>query len=308
MDLPSLQAFVKVVQLGSFTRAAEVLGTQKAHLSRVVSQLERQLGVRLLARSTRALSATEIGRDFYAHAVGILAAVDDARSAVQQAHAQPQGTLRLTCGVEFGYVAVNGWIGRYLLAHPQVQVEAEFTGRVVDIVQEGFDLAVRLGPLPDSRLAARRLGELSYGLYAAPSFLQSTGELADPQALVDVDALIFAGGGDAAGWTLMRGDERRRVQPRARLKANNAFALRDAAVTALGIAQLPAVVAEAEVRAGRLRRVLPDWHPASVPVHAVFAGPRHLTPKVRAFIDTAVEAMQSPVDGAPPAGSQGSAP
>lgn len=110
MDLPAIQAFVKVVQTGSFTRAADAMATQKAHVSRVVSQLERELGVRLLERTTRALSLTEVGRDFFERALGILASVDDAQRAVQRSQGEPRGTLKLTCGVEFGMIAVSGWI------------------------------------------------------------------------------------------------------------------------------------------------------------------------------------------------------
>ena len=172
MELSHLDIFVKVVQTGSFTRAAEQLHSQKAHVSRVVSQLEADLGVRLLERTTRSLSLTEVGREFFERSVGILGAAEDARRAVQQAQGDPRGSLRLSCGVEFGLLAVNGWVRDYLLRHPGVNVDLEMTGRVVDIVHEGFDLAVRVGPLADSTLAARKLGELHYGLFAAPGYLR----------------------------------------------------------------------------------------------------------------------------------------
>jgi len=160
MDITALQAFVKVVQTGSFTRAADALHTQKAYLSRVVTQLEKELGARLLERTTRSLSLTEIGREFFERAVGILASVEDAQRAVQKAQGEPRGVLKLTCGVEFGMIAVSGWIAAYLERYPQVRVDGEFTGRIVDIVHEGFDLAIRVGPLADSTLTARKLGEL----------------------------------------------------------------------------------------------------------------------------------------------------
>lgn len=292
MELSSLRAFVKVVQTGSFTRAAEALDTQKAHLSRVVSQLEQALGARLLERTTRSLSLTEIGREFYERAVGILAAVDDAQRAVQKAQGAPRGTLRLTCGVEFGMMAVGGWISRYLARHPQMRVDADFTSRVVDLVHEGFDLAVRIGPLADSTLAARRLGELAYGLYASPAYLARNGVPAQPSELAGHATLAFAGGSHQAAWTLSAAGRQERLSLQPRLKTNNVFAVRDAAIAGLGIAQLPVVVAAEAFAGGGLRRVLPDWAPAPVPVNAVFASARYLTPKVRAFIDLAVEAMQ----------------
>lgn len=292
MDLASLKAFVKVVQMGSFTRAADVLGTQKAHLSRVITQLERELGVRLLERTTRALSLTEIGREFYERAMGILAAVDDAHSAVHQSLGEPRGTLKLTCGVEFGAIAVSGWVARYLQRYPKVRVEAEYTGRIVDIVHEGFDLAIRIGVLTDSALTARRLGDLTYAVYAAPAYFQAHGALAHPNDLPAHDWLAFSGATRRAALTLHRGDERVAVTQRPRFQANNLFAVRDAALAGLGIASLPCIVAAPCVQVGQLQVLLPQWTPPPIPVHAVFASARYLAPKVRAFVDLAAQAMQ----------------
>lgn len=291
MDLSTLQSFVKVVQAGSFTRAAEALVTHKARLSRVVSELERELGVRLLERSTRSLSPTEVGREFYERAVGILASVEDARRTVQRAQGAPRGTLKLTCGVEFGMIAVTGWIGRYLQRHPQVRVDADFTNRMVDIVHEGFDLAIRVGTLQDSALNARPLGALSYGLFAAPGYLREHGTPAQPDELSAHAVLAFTGGSHIASWELTRDGLTHRPALHPRLRANNVFAVRDAAAEGLGIAQVPLVVARSLQAQGRLVPVLADWTLPSVPVHAVFASARYLTPKVRAFIDLAVEAM-----------------
>lgn len=291
MELSHLDTFVKVVQTGSFTRAAEQLHTQKAHVSRVVSHLEAELGVRLLERTTRSLSLTEIGREFFERAVGILGAADDARRAVQQAQGEPRGTLRLSCGVEFGMLAVNRWVRNYLLRHPHVNVDLEMTGRVVDLVHEGFDLAVRVGPLADSTLAARKLGELRYGLFAAPGYLHRHPPPRQPGDLAQHALIRFSGSRLRLVWTFTRGADTQRVEPVARLNANNSFAVRDAAVDALGIAQLPLLLAQPEVDAGRLVPVLADWQLPSAPVHAVFASARYLTPKVRAFIDLAVEAF-----------------
>ncbi|MFN3629193.1 MAG: LysR substrate-binding domain-containing protein [Casimicrobiaceae bacterium] len=291
MELASLRAFVKVVQSGSFTRAADALNTQKAYLSRVVTQLEKELGARLLERTTRSLSLTEIGREFFERAVGILASVEEAERAVQRAQGEPRGVLKLTCGVEFGMLAVSGWISDYLARYPQVRVDADFTSRIVDIVHEGFDLAIRVGPLADSTLTARKLGELGYGLYAAPGYLARRTAPAQPADLATHETLTFSGGSHQATWALSRGQQVERVTVQPRLKANNVFAVRDAAVAGLGIAQLPVLVADAAVRAKRLRRVLTDWSLPTIPVHAVFASARYLTPKVRAFIDLAVDAM-----------------
>jgi DNA-binding transcriptional LysR family regulator len=287
MDLSALQAFVKVVQTGSFTRAADALHTQKARLSRVVSQLERELSVRLLERSTRSLSLTEAGREFFERAHAILASVDDARQAMQRIRGEPQGTLRLTCGVEFGLVAVSAWIADYLAAFPQVQVEADYSNRVVDIVHEGYDLAVRVGPLSDSSLAARRLGLLDYGLYASADYLRRHGPPAGPQDLNAHPLVVYAGTAPQGQWQLSRSDEVQRLKLQPRLRVNTSLAAREALQRGLGIGLLPRRVAEPAGQPALLQRVLPDWAAPEVPVHAVFASARYLTPKVRAFIDLA---------------------
>jgi DNA-binding transcriptional LysR family regulator len=297
MELTSLQAFVKVVQTGSFTRAAEALNTQKAYLSRVVTQLEKELGVRLLERTTRALSLTEIGREFFERAVGILASVEDAQRAVQKAQGEPRGVLRLTCGVEFGMIAVSGWITTYLERYPQVRVDADFTGRIVDIVHEGFDVAIRVGPLADSTLTARKLGELRYGWFAAPAYLARRAAPSLPSDLATHEVLAFAGGSHQATWVMSQDSQQERIALQPRMKANNVFAVRDAAVGGLGIAQLPLIVAAPAVQAGLLRPLLTDWSAPAVPIHAVFASARYLTPKVRGFIDLAVDAMLPGANG-----------
>ncbi|MDE2417683.1 MAG: LysR family transcriptional regulator [Burkholderiales bacterium] len=289
MELQELSAFVKVVQTGSFTRAAESLGTQKAHLSRVITQLEKKLGVRLLERTTRSLSLTEVGREMFERAVGIIGAVEDAERTAHKTQAEPRGVLKLTCGVEFGMVAVSRWIACYLQRYPLVQVQAEFTGRLVDLVHEGFDLAIRVGNLPDSSLAARKLDSLEYGLFASPDYLSRRGLPASPDELATHDRLAFSGGAQSQTWRLHKGSHEARVETAPRLVVNNSFAVRDAVIAGLGVAQLPLVVIQPQLSQGLLVRVLPDWKPPDVPVHAVFPSARYLTPKVRAFIDLSVE-------------------
>jgi LysR family transcriptional regulator, regulator for bpeEF and oprC len=292
MEISSLQAFVKVVQCGSFTRAADVLGTQKAHLSRVLTQLEKEMGARSLTRSTRALSLTEVGREFYERSVAILAQVDEAQKVVQQAQGQPSGTLRISCGVEFGMLAVSTWIGEYMQRYPDVRVEADYSARKVDLVHEGVDLAIRIGPLTDSSLNARKLGEITYGLFAAPQFLQTRSWPTYPSELANEQLLAFSSGLAADAWTLQKEGETVRLPlKKPRLLVNNVFALRDLALTGLGIARLPWLVARREAEQGRLQVLLTDWHIPSTPVHAVFASARYLTPKVRSFIDLAVTHM-----------------
>jgi LysR family transcriptional regulator, regulator for bpeEF and oprC len=292
MTLEQLQIFVKVVQAGSFTRAAELLHTQKSHVSRVVMQLEAELGVKLLERTTRTLSVTEMGREVADRALGILAAVEETSQLTHQAQSKPQGQLRLTCGVEFGMLAVSGWVDEYLATYPDVTAEVEHTSRVVDLVQEGFDLAIRIGPVQESRLVARRLGELQYGLFACPKYLEKQGTPADPEQLRQHQLVMFSGGALRRGWELIPSDQpdqaATRVTGPARLRVNNSFAVRDALLRSLGIGQLPLLIAADAVLKGTLVPLLPQWQFAPVAVHAVYPSHRYLSPKVRAFIDLAL--------------------
>lgn len=290
MTLEQLKALVKVVESGSFTRAGELMNSQKSHLSRVVSQLEAELGVKLLARTTRSLSLTEAGREVYERAVGILGAVDDTVRVAQRTQAEPRGQLRLTCGVELGSIAVGRWIEEYLAAYPGVSVEAEYSGRVLDLVHEGFDLAIRIGPVAESRLVARPIGTIEYGLFACPRYLKRRGVPASIDALPQHDLVSFAGGSSRRGWQLVHDDDAAvvKVDAPSRLRVNNSFAVRDALLRSLGIGPLPLLVAGDAVEQGRLRPVLLPWRPVPAPVHALYPSSRYLSPKVRAFIDLAV--------------------
>jgi DNA-binding transcriptional LysR family regulator len=293
INLDQMRVFARVVQTGSFTRAAEALDTQKSHVSRVIAQLERELGVKLIDRTTRTQALTEFGREFHERAVGILGAVDDTLRMADLARAEPRGVLRLTCGVEFGQLAAGAWIDEYLARHPRVAVEAEYTSRLLDLVHEGFDLAIRIGEVPDSRLVARRLGQIEYGLFAACGYAGVHGLPSEPSGLRDHPLVMFAPGARRVAWELSPadGDEALRVAGPARLRVNNSFAVRDALLRGLGIGQLPLLVAAEPGVRERLVRVLPDWRGNPVPVHAVYPSSRYLTPKVRAFIDLAVERM-----------------
>lgn len=301
MTLDQLGILVKVVEAGSFTRAADVLGLQRPNVSRAIAQLEADLGVTLLERTTRTQSVTEAGRAVYERAVGVLAAVEDTRRVVQRAHDEPRGLLRLTCAVEFGMAAVGSWIEAFIERHPQVKVEAEYATREIDLVHEGFDLAIRPGPLRESRLVARRLGEFRYGLYASPGYLRRRGAPRRPADLASHDLVVFTGDGTRPVWTLhssgrggAAGEPARevvRAAGSARLRVNAGAAVRSGLLRGMGIGQLPTVMADDLVRAGDLSRVLPGWRPDPVPVYAVYPSNRYLTPKVRAFVELAVAAF-----------------
>jgi LysR family transcriptional regulator, regulator for bpeEF and oprC len=286
MNLEQLAAFVAVVRARSFTAAANSLGMDKAQLSRVVSRLEGRLGVRLLQRSTRSLSLTEVGHEFYERAAAILAAVDDTEAAIQGTLGEPKGVLRLTCSVEVGILLVNGWIGSYLERHPQVRVDAEFSNRVADLIHEGFDLAIRVGHLPDSSLSARLLGEFQFALFASARYLRRHPPPEHPRDLVSHEIIMFSLARPAL-WRLSNDGKGFEVNVPPRLVLDNNIVARDATVAGFGIALLPRFLVAPFVRDGRLVEVLRGWSGPSMPLHAVFPSSRYLAPKVRSFIDLA---------------------
>ena len=286
IEILELRALTSVVERGSFTAAAEAMETDKAHISRIVSRLEEKLGARLLERSTRRLSVTEVGREFYERASGILLALAETEAAVAQSLGKPTGTLKLTAGPEFGVLCVNGWIAAYLKAYPDVRVEAEFTNRVADIIHEGFDVAIRVGSLQDSELSARKLGEIDYAFYASPGYLKGRRAPKAPADLSHHDLIMFAPRGQPV-WQMVKERQTFKLEAEPRYGVNNNQAAMDMAVAGLGIVMTPTYMAESAVASGALKRILPDWSRIPVPVHAVFASSRYMTPKVRAFVDLA---------------------
>lgn len=285
-----MKAFVAVVTDGSFTMAAERLGTDKARVSRIVRRMEEKLGAQLLTRSTRRLNVTEVGRDYFERAMSILTAAEAAEAAVAQQTGEPKGLLRITAGSEFGPMVVDGWIAEFLRRAPKVTVEAEYTNRLVDIIHEGIDVAIRVGTLQDSGLSARRLGEVEYGLYAAPEYLRARAAISTVGDLKHHDLIMKTTRGRAS-WELVNGVDTESVAESPRAAVNSIIAAKNLAVAGLGIAQLPRFMAEAYVADGTLSGVLPGWAEAPAPVHAVFASSRYMDPKVRGFVDVGLGAF-----------------
>lgn len=288
IDVNALQLFRAVVETGSFTGAALLLEKDKAHVSRTISRLEQQLGVQLLWRSTRRLAVTELGRDLYERGVGILNALEDTELAIAQSQSEPKGLLRLTCGTEFGVIRVSGWIARYMNRYPGVKVEAEYTNRLVDIIHEGIDIAIRIGSLADSDLSARTLGHIRYGLYATREYLDIKGEPEQVDELEQHQLIMFSPRGKPH-WLLVNGTQKHELKTEPVFRVNNTVAARDVALQHHGITLLPRLLVENTEFENMLVRVLPEWVRAPVVVSAVFSSSRYMTPKVRAFIDLAIE-------------------
>ena len=285
VDLNETRIFTKVVEAESFVGAARALGMPKSTVSRKIAQLETRLGARLLQRTTRRLRLSDIGRSYYERCAGVIAALEEAEEEVGDLQAIPRGTLRVTAPVEFGIGFLGEILPEFLGHFPDVDVEVDLSNRLVDLVGEGYDLAIRAGPLADSTLIGRKLIEVpELRLFASPAYLLRHGAPLIPADLKRHSCIVFGAGRGGATWSLAgpRGEIRVPIEPRVRA---NSFALtRDVTLAGLGIALMPAAFAR-EISDGRLQSVLEGWATASSGLYAVYPSGHHLTAKVRAFLD-----------------------
>ncbi|SEB09031.1 LysR substrate-binding domain-containing protein, partial [Rubrimonas cliftonensis] len=285
-DLNDLAYFARVVEHGGFAPAARALGVPKSKLSRRVAALEERLGVRLIQRTSRRFSVTEIGREFHAHCVAMLVEADAAAAAIEQARSEPRGAVRVSCPVALTNFQFGALFARFLMAYPAVTLHIESTNRRVDVTAEGFDVAIRVRfpPLPPSDLVMRRLDESVQRLVAAPALAAAS--VASPADLAGLPGLDLGPPRGIGEWRLDHADGRSAVVPfRPRLVTDDMAALREAAVAGVGVAQLPTMMIWRDLQSGALVPVLPDWRPASGIVHAVFPSRRGLLPSVRALLD-----------------------
>lgn len=278
--------FARVVEAGSFSRAAERLGLPKSTVSRRVALLEERVGERVLLRTTRRLSLTEFGAHLLENARQVAEEVDAVKALVEHRQAQPSGRLRVSMPGDFVNLLLTDMLAAFSAMHPAVTLELDLSPRRVDILGENYDLAVRMGSLPDDTLlAARRLAQLSMGLYAAPDYLAEHGEPATPEELLQHRALVLPRAGGSTVWALSGPGGRCEILPVGRISANSPELLIGLAGAAAGIAAVPDYVARERVRRGELRRVLPDWQLPAAVAWAVFPGRRLMPAKTRAFLD-----------------------
>lgn len=284
--LNDVACFVEVVHRGSFTVAAEKLGLSRSAISKQVAHLENRLRARLLNRTTRRLSLTEAGQAFYASARRGLQEIADAEAAVSSLQAAPRGTLHLNVPMSFGILHVAPAIASFIARFPEVQVDVRLDDRKLDLVEAGFDLAIRIGQLPDSSLVARALCPCPLVACAAPAYLQRRGRPATPDDLRRHDVLIYSYSDDPSQWDFTgRAGQKISVPVAGRVRMNNSLALREVLLAGAGITITPRFVVEADLRAGRLAAVLEDHRLRELSVYAVYPERRHLSPKVRAFVD-----------------------
>jgi DNA-binding transcriptional LysR family regulator len=286
----SMQAFVQVVDSGSFSGAAKRLSVSPAVVTGHVQSLEKRLGVRLLNRTTRKVNLTEIGRGFYDRAHRILAEIDEAEGLASAQQSSPRGTLRLNTSVSLARL-VTPLIGDYSARYPEVVFELVMTDRMIDMVEEGFDLALRTGPLPDSSLKSRRLGVGRLALCAAPDYLARQGRPERPEDLAGHNCLLFINSHLEGTWRFSGEDGEHIVDVGGSLRTNSVEGLRAATLAGQGIGLLPIVSVSDDLRTGHLVRLLPDYRTPEVVVQAVYPPGQHIPVKVRTFLDFLVERL-----------------
>ncbi|WP_207476728.1 LysR family transcriptional regulator [Arenibaculum pallidiluteum] len=292
--LAAMELFVRIVETGSFSAAAEQLGMSRALASRTIIDLEERLGTRLLNRTTRRLSPTEAGAAYCRRAQRILADVAEADEEASALHARPRGVLRVSAPMSFGPLHVAPDIGDYMRLNPEVTVELALNDRVVDLVEEGFDVAIRIGRLADSTLVARRLAVCRILACASPAYLAEHGEPRHPADLARHHCLAYAYDSFRGNWTFEGPEGAVTVQLSSRLSANSGTALMAAVCAGVGIAVQPDFIAAPDIRAGRAVEILPDWRLPELAVHAVYPPTRSLSAKVRSFVDFLAARYRTP--------------
>ena len=281
-----LRTFVTLGQAGGFNAAADRLGIVKSAVSRRIRELEERLDVRLVHRTTRQISLTDAGRAYFERAVAILASLHELDDTIRTAGHEPVGTLRISAPVSFAVHCLAGAIVRFQARHPRIQVEVDTSDRFVDIVQDGFDIAVRIAKLKDSAMIARRIVTVRHAVCASPAYLTERGR---PKTLADLaghDGVVYSYKDEDAYWTFS-GDAV--AKPASRLRLSNGDVIREAAIAGAGLAYLPTFVIADAVARGELEIVLAEHVREPIAMHAVFPASQHVPARVRAFIDFLVE-------------------
>lgn len=281
-DLTDVVAFVRVAEAGSFARAATRMGVSKSIVSRRVARLESQLGAPLLTRTAAGAHPTATGEDFRARAAAILGDLEAAKEAVADAVTQLSGPIRIAAPLSFGTLHLAPALAAFAAAHPTVAIDAVFEDRLVDLVDGGFDLAIRIGNLADSALVARRIAPVRRVLLASPAYLDAHGAPATPRDIAAHDVILYA---NADRWRFRVGTRWEQVRGRPRLRADNGEMLRAAAVAGLGLVILPSFIAAPAIADGTLRALLPDFPLEEVGLHAVMPPGRAGIARIRTLVD-----------------------
>ena len=284
--LRQMSIFTKVAETGSFSAAARSLGVSNSVVSKYVSGLEERLGVTLIQRNTRHLALTDVGTGYLDRCQRILADVVEADGAASNQHAKPQGTLRVNSALSFGLRHLGPVISRYSAAYPEVTVEITLDDRRIDILEEAYDLAIRIGELEDSSLIARKFASVRRVCAASPDYIARQGEPRNPKDLETHNCLIYARGGWAEPWQVQGPDGPILIPCGGNIVSNNCDLLLASAIEGAGIISMPDFIVWDSIREGRLVPLLKEYTFAEVGIHALYPPTRHLSAKIRTFVDT----------------------
>ncbi len=291
-DLNDLYYFVQVVNHGSFAAAGRALGVPKSTLSRRLIALEERIGIRLIQRSTRKLAVTEIGQEYHRHCVAMLVEAEAAQEVIDRSRSEPQGLIRLSAPPALICFEIGPMIARYMAAYPLVKVELDSTSRRVDLIGEGIDVAIRVRfpPVENSDLAMRVLGESSQRIVACPAVIESLPSTIRPADLASLPSMDLDRPGREHIWELDGPDRAHvRIRHQPRLITDDMSQLLQAAIAGVGVVQLPNMVVQDDIQAGRVIDLLPDWRPVAGSVQAIFPSRRGLLPSIRSLIDFLVK-------------------
>ena len=278
-----MRIFAQVMEAGSFTAAADRLGMSKQSVSRRLMQLEERLGVRLLNRSTRRLDATPLGQHYYQSALRLLGEVQQVEHDISGQAQALRGTLRLSAPLSFAMSHLGCLLTEFLQLHPQLDVEVDLSDRAVDLIGEGYDLALRIGGLEDSSLIARRIASVERVYCASPAYLQARGVPLKPEDLAGHDCLPY-GHSRQVQWQFRQGGKAQAIQVAGRMRANNGELLRDAAIAGMGVTYLPTFIVGQALADGRLVNVLEEWTPPALQLSAVYPQHRQVARPVQEFV------------------------
>ncbi|WP_413665646.1 LysR family transcriptional regulator [Microbulbifer sp. CNSA002] len=287
--IAAIPIFVTVAETGGFSPAAKLLGISKSAVSKRVTQLELQLGVKLLHRTTRKLSLTEAGEHFYEHARIAYKSAKDAQDAVLQLQGEPRGRLRINAPMSFGRLHLAPLIPVFMKRYPEISIDMILDDKVVDLVGEGFDIAIRGGDLPDTSLIARKIAPLKSVLCASPSYLKEFGEPTELEQLTAHNCLIFTYSRDVKEWGFIKDNHLHTIEVKGNYQINNSEALREALLQGVGIGRLPTFVAGPDIETGKLIPLFEEYQMPAKSIYAVFPERQFMPAKVRAFIDFAIE-------------------
>jgi DNA-binding transcriptional LysR family regulator len=290
--LLSMEVFVASVDLGSFTAAANVFKITPAMVSKHIVSLEKRLGATLLARTTRTQKLTEIGQKYYDNCKRILGQIADAEAGAEAMGSKPKGHLRVNASMWFGSLTLAPIICDYLKQFPEVNIELSLTDRYVDIVDEGFDVAIRIGKLKDSSLVARKLSIFELAVCASPDYIAKAGMPKTPEDLTRHQCLGFTNWHNQGGWKLMQRQLGLKTAQAPRFESDNGQALLAAAVKGIGIIMMPKELLRPDIEAGRLIELMKKHVPPARPIHAIYPKERQLAPKLTSFVDFLVEKLR----------------